>query len=110
MYNASFLKKTGQIWKLVLSGAGAVFCLILMILGVYQATGVIEVIQDETGGTSLLLLLVAPLLGIAFSLFGIMSIKCPNCRTKLYGRALKGLDLHELSQCPVCGYSGPEEN
>jgi hypothetical protein len=108
MFDRSYLKKTGQLWKLqaaaVLTGVGGV----PMLLG----WSTIEP-PPTSSGPALILLVVGTVIIVAAGVWAVWAIACPACRTKLLWRAVakqsSGLWLHwlvGLTACPSCGATG----
>lgn len=104
MFENSFLKSTGQLWRLyvafflVLLG----FALILLIL-----TGV----TNESAELSMVVVAIGLLLGMGGFMWACISVRCPKCETKLLWTVLTEKAVQNwlvfligLRKCPVCGH------
>ncbi len=104
----SFIKSTGQFWKLIA---------VLVPLG---ALGVILIYQEwfsekVTVFTGRLL----PITAVALLLFlwGCISVRCPRCKLRVIWYAVSKVDhrvwtqwIFAFRQCPKCGYTPSEES
>jgi hypothetical protein len=102
MFDHSFFRQTGQLWKVYVFAGTPIISLILVAIGFKLAS---------QGNESIAALLV--IIGLTLALTVLVSIaltlKCPKCQTRLLMNALKqpehnkGLAwLLTMRSCPVC--------
>jgi len=106
--NDSFIKTTGQFWKLV---AGLVpFCAVGVILTYQQWFS-----SKVTVFTGRML----PFSAVSLLLFlwSLVSIRCPRCKLRVIWYAVSKVDhrvwtqwVFAFMQCPKCGYTPSEES
>ena len=103
----AFIRKTGQVWKLVVGTivlpftvAGVV--LVRMQLGLDRPT------------PELLQWLAVVLVGLVLILAVLASVSCPSCKTRLFGDVFMDSDSNTAittflarRDCPECGYTPP---
>jgi hypothetical protein len=102
----AFLKRTGQLWKIVI---GAMVLPFPMMLWGWWCLRSIR--PDEPTGE--LVRDLAVLVAGALTIVGLLaSVRCPRCRVRLVGRVLQapeGMDaitsLLRVRACPSCGYA-----
>ncbi len=103
MFDESIIKKTGQWWKAHLSFWGAVLGGAVMFFGLANL---------EKNNSSVVLVLVGIVIGLASSIFACVSIKCPNCKAKWAWHAVSKKSPNEWlnwlitqPKCPKCDYN-----
>ena len=101
MFDDSYLKKSGQVWKLGVLGLSGALGAVLMWVGQSRL--------QQTAGPGLGLLFVGVGLVFAGGAWAVWAIRCPVCRTKLLWKAVKEQPsgawlqwLLGLTGCPTC--------
>ena len=101
MFEKSFLKTTGQMWKIYLFFVG------FEVAGL----GLIFLSLNGTAEDDISAVLAMVGLGLAISGFvlGVLTVRCPKCKTHLLWKAVKEqpfqswlLWLSKLTSCPAC--------
>ena len=109
MFDKSYVKKAGQMWKL---GVGFIVLLIsslLFLVGLNLAT-------KGYSDSFVIIALSGSVLGLSSFAWMVLSVKCPKCNAKLLWMQVanqsidnKGSWLFSLEKCPVCGAEGTKE-
>jgi hypothetical protein len=106
MFNQSFLGRTQQVWKYLLGVVGVSLGFAGMLLSASGRTW-----EPSEWQFFALLFGSFALFGAAF-LWLSLSIRCPNCRARLFWLALSRAPAHSwarslwgMASCPVCGYA-----
>lgn len=101
MLQKSFLKSSGQLWKLWLS-------LALVVLGWLSIPLALGGYVDQDSGA--LLILAGVFVAVCATVWASISIKCPACKARLLWRAISKeshktwlVSLLSQSECPHCG-------
>ncbi len=108
MVKNSFIKKSGQIWKINIMFIG-IFIICVSLLFWFT--------NEEVNLDIIYFLLVSILMGSLCMLFGILRIKCPYCGVHLPQYFLKNESFNDWLNsllnceiCPVCGANGVDPN
>jgi predicted membrane channel-forming protein YqfA (hemolysin III family) len=106
MFEKSFLKSAGQLWKVWLSIALAVvaWVCVLVVLGGY--------VGDDPG-RSMLIVVTGLFLAVGGFIWACRTVRCPACKARLLWMAASKqshktwlISLITQSQCPSCGAAG----
>jgi hypothetical protein len=103
MFENSFLKSAGQLWKVWLSIALAVFASVCVLVVVKGYVG-------DDPGRSMLVVVTARLLAVSGFIWACISVRCPACKARLLWMAVSKqshktwlISLITQSECPSCG-------
>jgi hypothetical protein len=112
MFDRTYVKKSGQLWKLAVVGSLTVIGLALMWLG-QRRLG--ESPSSEDSG--LIMLVVGVGLGLASGVWAVWAVRCPRCGSKLLWRAVSEQDsgswlqwLMAQDECPSCRPAGAPDS
>ena len=101
MYDQSYLKKSGQIWKFYLAAVVTLVGGALIWIGQSRL--------DAAGDSALVLMLVGAGMGVVGMVWSAVAVKCPKCGTRLLWRAVSEQSsgnwltwLLHLDRCPSC--------
>ena len=107
MGERSLIRRTGQLWKLRLSFWW------LPIIGLVTTVAAAFDVVGRTAEEGAVLILGGLALVVASYVWGVGTIRCPRCRTRLLWRAMRDKTPGEwlgwllaLEVCPTCGNSG----
>lgn len=102
MFDNSIIKKTGQMWKLYLS-------FILLLLGVASLFIGIKIAEIKSHSLAAFLVLGGLIVGLSSLIFGIVSVRCPNCKAPWLWQGMSGQSpgnwliwLMSRTACPKC--------
>jgi len=109
LFPNSFLRHSGQFWKLKLSFFGILLSGVVMFAGKYFIVDPNAEIRTRGG----MLLLGGTALSLGCFIFAVVAIRCPYCRNRLFWEAVSKKDRKDwlpwlLSQdsCPNCKTPG----
>ncbi len=102
-----FFDKSRQLWKLRFT---VLWCPIaFVLLGVATTSGLLSSLEGRVG----VLTAVSDFLLLGLSLWGVITIRCPSCKTRIVWKAIREKNpgdcwpwLTSLARCPVCGSEG----
>src|SRR5882724_11954898 len=101
MFEKSYVRLTGQMWKIFLFAAAPVAGIVLVVIGFTLAS-------DQAQALAILLVLSGIGLGLMAFLWISLTLKCPQCHTRLLLKAMKQSAhqnwlawLLNLRSCPV---------
>jgi len=102
MFDNSIIKKTGQMWKLNLA-------FMLTILGAASLFYGINIADAQPDSLAVSLVLCGIIVALASLIFGIVSIRCPNCKTPWLWQGISGKSSNQWliwllsrTECPKC--------
>lgn len=102
MYEQSYIKRAGQLWKFYLGTAGMLAGGILIWFGQSRIASAAD--------TAVPTILAGTAVGLASMVWNAVAVRCPKCGTPLLWRALSGQSfanwltwLLHLDKCPSCG-------
>jgi len=108
MFDKSYLKSAGQMWKFYLFFAS------FPVIGLVLLTLAVNGLADENVNHSIFLVLFGVGLGLSGFVLGVLTVRCPKCKTRLLWKAVKEQPsqdwfswLMRLERCPVCRNSYP---
>ena len=108
MFEKSFLKSNGQLWKVWLSITLAVFALVCVLVVLGGDAG------DNPGG-SMLIVVIGLVLAVGGFIWACISVRCPACKARLLWMAVSKqshktwlISLITQNECPSCGAASRE--
>jgi hypothetical protein len=107
VYEQSYIKRAGQLWKLYVGMAGVLFGGILIWFGRSR----IEAAPD----TAIPIIVAGTAVGLTSMVWSAIAVRCPKCGTRLLWRAVSEESsanwltwLLHLDACPSCGTRSEE--
>ena len=103
MFDKSYVKAAGQMWKFYL------FFMTFPLVGLALVFSALKGVAGENINLSIFLVLSGLSLGIAGFILGVVTVKCPKCGARLLWKAVKEQPsqnwlfwLMGLDKCPAC--------
>jgi hypothetical protein len=101
VYDRSYLKKAGQLWKCYLGTAVVLLGAALIWIGTSR--------MDAPAATGIDIMLAGIVVGLAGMVWSALAVRCPKCGTRLVWRAVSEQStanwlmwLLHLDSCPSC--------
>ena len=102
MFDTSYLKSSGQFWKIYLF-------FVLQLVAFALVMTAVSVGHGQSAEQMALLLFTGLTLGFGSFVWTCFAVKCPKCKTRLFWKAVSGqssqnwlIRLFALNNCPVC--------
>jgi uncharacterized membrane protein len=103
MFDRSYIKATGQLWKL------ALFLLVMPVTGLALITLAMSSLLDGHADVSVWLIILGILFSMGGYVVGGLTVRCPQCGARLLWRAVRESSHREwlsrlmtLERCPFC--------